>query len=196
MGLEEMLNAIRANTESQYSKIITDAKTEADRILAQAEQSSQSIVSQGKVQGEKELQEEKLRTIASARLEGKRKYLETREQVLKRYEEGATRYLKEFARSPNYRKFLQSMIQEGVSKIGPGAIVQVNASDKKLLATGDMIKNGEYKLSPNSMDCIGGAMISSPDGKRRIDNTIESIFAEKKEDLRLKITEQLFGKKE
>lgn len=190
MGLEEILSSIRADTEAKYAKTLSDAKAEAEKILNEARKNSESIAEQRRAQSEKELSEEKLRSIASARLEAKRKLLEARDEVLKKYEDEALRYLKEFAHSPQYKDFLWKMAKDGVAKIGNGAIVEVNASDMKLLGTAGI----DFKVSPKPIDCIGGTIVSSTDGKRRVDNTLESIFNERKEDLRLKLSEQVFGK--
>lgn len=189
MGLEEMLNTIRANTETQYTKTISDAKAEADRIVDDAKERSTKLKEERHAQAQKELQEERLRSIASARLEAKRRLLETKDEILRKYEDAALDYLKEFARSPAYGDFLLNIVRDGVMKIGGGAIVQVNASDKILLQN-----QSDFQLSPNSIELIGGAIISSGDGKRRVDNTLEAIFEDRKEDLRLKLSEELFGK--
>ncbi len=191
MGLEEMLSAIRADTETRYAKTISDAKAEAEKILADARQQADRIVNERKGQAQRELQEEKLRSIASARLEAKRNLLETRDEVLRKYEDDAYRNLREFTQSPQYKDFLTKMVQDGLGKIGPDAVVQVNASDRKLLQG-----FSDYKLAPENIDCIGGAMISSSDGKRRVDNTLESIFDDRKEELRMRLSQQIFGKQD
>lgn len=189
MGLEEMLSAIRANTQEQYAKIITEANREAEKISSEAKQRSELIVTQGQLHAEKEVQEEKLRSVASARLEAKRKVLEARDEVLRSYEEQAMRYLDEFTGSKDYADFLLRAIKDGVSKIGSSAVVQVNSKDKNLIES-----NADFELSSETLDCQGGALITSKDGKRRVDNTIESIFSERRGELRLKLTEQVFGK--
>lgn len=189
MGLEEMLSTIRANTQEQSAKIITEAKLEAEKISSEAKQRSESIVAQGQLHAEKEVQEEKLRSVASARLEAKRRLLEARDEVLRSYEEQAMLYLDEFTKSKDYADFLLRAIKDGVSKIGSGSVVQVNSKDKSLLES-----NADFELSPETLDCKGGALITSKDGKRRVDNTIESIFYERRGELRLKLTEQVFGK--
>ena len=191
MGLEEILNTIRADTEAQYTKTISDAKAEAGKIIAEAKQRSQAIIEQKRMQSEKDLQEERLRSIASARLEAKRRLLDAKDEVLRKYEDEALRYLKEFAKSPGYKDFLLKMVNDSVTKIGAGAIVQVNDSDEKLLENS---RTGDFRISEKTIDCIGGAIVSSQDGKRRVDNTLESIFEERKDDLRLKLSEQIFGK--
>lgn len=190
MGLEEMLNTIRADTEAQYLRTISDAKAEAEKIIAEAKQRSQAIEDQKRIQSQKELQEEKLRSIASARLEAKRKLLAAKEEVLRKYEDEALNYLKEFARSPSYKDFLLKMVDDGVTKIGAGSLVQVNDSDKKLLENS---RPGDFQVSEKTINTIGGAIISAQDGKRRVDNTLESIFEDRKDELTLRLSEQIFG---
>lgn len=192
MGLEEILSKIRTETEAEYSKTIADANAEADKIILEAKKNSDSLLKERKNQSEKELQDEKLRSIASARLESKRKELEAREEILKRYENEALHYLQEFAQSADYKDFLLRMVKDGVSKIGSGSIVSVNAADKKILANS---KSVDFQISPEPIGCMGGAIISSKDGKKRVDNTLESIFEDRKEDLRLKLAEQMFDYK-
>jgi V/A-type H+/Na+-transporting ATPase subunit E len=190
MGLQEMLSTITADTEAQYARTISDAKAEAERIILEAKQRAQAIIEQKRIQSQKELQEERLRSIASARLEAKRRLLEAKDQVLRKYEDQALGYLREFAKSPEYVGFLLKIVKDGVAKIGAGAIVQVNDSDRKLLENS---RDGDFKVSEKPIDCIGGAIVSSQDGKRRVDSTLESIFEERKDDLRLKLSEQIFG---
>jgi V/A-type H+-transporting ATPase subunit E len=189
MGLEEILSSIKSDTEAQYAKIVSDAKAEASKILSDAKQRSSEIALQGKADGQREAQEEHLRSVASAHLEAKRKVLEAKDELLRNYEEQAKKYLGEFARSPKYRDFLSRVVKDGISKIGPGAVVQVNSSDMQILRR----ENENLNISPKALDCIGGAIISSEDGKRRVDNTLESIFGEKKEELRLRLSKQVFG---
>lgn len=191
MGLEEILASIKSDTETRYSKIIADAKAEAVKITEDAQARSQSISTQGRVEGEKEAQDEKQRSVASAHLESKRRLLEARDELLRDYEERASGYLKEFTRSSKYKDYLLRMVRDGVSKIGSGAIVQTNSSDREAL---DNLESKDFVVSKENLDCIGGAVVSSKDGKRRVDNTLESIFNERKEDLRLKLTQQVFGK--
>jgi V/A-type H+/Na+-transporting ATPase subunit E len=189
MGLEEMLNTIRSNTEAQYAKTISDAKAQADKILSDATQQAEKILEEREVQARKDLEEEKLRSIAAARLEAKRRLLVTKDEILTKYEDRALGYLKEFAQSPDYKDYLLKLVKDGVSKIGSDAVVEVKASDRQLLQNP---KN--FQLSSKNLVSIGGAVISSDDGKRRVNNTLESLFEDRKEDLRLKLSEELFGK--
>jgi V/A-type H+-transporting ATPase subunit E len=191
MGLEEMLTRIKAETEEQYSKIIADAKAEADRIIEVAQKRAEDIVVESKAQAQRQAQEDRLRALAAARLEAKRQMLKAREDVISNYEAEATKYIDEFVKSRDYRDFLVRMVKDGVDKVGEDSVVHVNQRDYKLLQ--DDHRFG-YKLTKNTISSKGGAIIFSSDGKKRVDNTVESILNDRREILRLKLAEQIFGK--
>jgi len=182
-----MLAAIKSNTASQSDKIISDAKTEAAQIDTDAQAKSQALISQSRTDSEKEASEYRTRSIASFKLDAKRKMLEARDEVLRAYEQQANGFLDDFAKSSDYQDFLIKVTKEGVAEIGSGAVVQVNAKDRSLL-------NGTgFQISPDAINSIGGAIIVSGDEKRRVDNTIESIFNDRKQELRLELLKQVFG---
>ncbi len=193
MGLEEILTRIKAESEEQYSKILSDAKTQADRIIQEAREQAQVRASQIRAQAEREAQEERQRAIAAARLESKRQILQAREKVISRYENEASKIIDEFVKSRDYKQFLFRMIKDGVNKIGEDALVQVNQRDYEFLKT-DPENSSSYNISESTIDTKGGALISSLDGKKRVNNTIESILSDRREELRLKLSETLFRK--
>jgi V/A-type H+/Na+-transporting ATPase subunit E len=182
-----MLAAIKSNTASQRDKIIADAKAEAAQIDADAQAKSQAVISQSRIDSEKEASEDRIRSIASFKLGAKRKMLEARDDVLRAYERQANEFLNDFVKSPDYQDFLIKVTKEGVAEIGSGAVIQVNTKDRSLL-------NGSgFQISQDPINSIGGAIISSGDEKRRVDNTIESIFNDRKQELRLELLKQVFG---
>jgi V/A-type H+/Na+-transporting ATPase subunit E len=192
MGLDDMLTSSQSQTESQASQIISDAKAQSDSIIADAKKRAESIILQTAQQSQKDVEEERMRVLASARLESNRRLLEARDEVLKGYEDQASKYLSEFASSPDYKDFFIRMTIDGVSKIGDKAVVQINPRDKQLLKD-PKLKQLKVQVSPEPLNSLGGVVVYSEDGKRRVDNTIESIFDERKDELRLKLSQQVFG---
>ena len=191
MGLEEMLSRMHADTEQEYEKVVANARSEAAGILEVANQKAESVRSQGRVQAEKDVQEEKLRSVASARLEVKRQLMQAREDVLEDYERKAKVFVDEFVQSKDYDSFLMKLIDDGVEKIGDTPVVHVCSRDAALLRG----RPTGFQVSDEPFDCKGGAIISSQDGKRRVDNTIESLLSERRDELRLKLAERVFGDK-
>jgi len=182
-----MLAAIKSNTAVQRDKIIADAKAEAAQIDADVQAKSQTLISQSRADSEKEASEDRVRSIASFKLDAKRKMLEARDEVLRMYEQQANGYLNDFVNSPDYQDFLIKVTKEGVAEIGSGAVVQVTAKDRSIL------NSAGFQISPDPINSIGGAIIVSEDEKRRVDNTIESIFSDRKQELRLELLKQVFG---
>jgi vacuolar-type H+-ATPase subunit E/Vma4 len=192
MGLDDMLATIQSETESQASKIISDAKSQADKIISDGQKHAQMILSQGAEQSKREVEEDRMRVLASARLGANRRLLEARDEVLRGYEDQASSYLSEFSSSPEYKDFFVRMLTDGVSKIGEDAVVQINPRDKPLLKD-PRLKQLKIQVSPEPLGSVGGVVVSSKDGKRRVDNTLESIFNERRDELRLKLSQQVFG---
>jgi vacuolar-type H+-ATPase subunit E/Vma4 len=185
-----MVTRIKSDTEEQYTKIISEARKQAESIISEANQKASSIVSQAKTSADRQVVEERQRSVASAHLDSKRKLLEARDSILRAYEDQARSYLDQFVQSPEYKKFLIRSVKEGVAEIGGDAIVQVSARDRALLEDED----ASYTISPKPLTSKGGALVMSKDGKRKVDNTVDSIFNDRREELRLKLAQQIFGK--
>ncbi len=191
MGLEEILAKIHEDTEAEYNKIIASAKAEAEEIQKAAMARSDTIISQARDRAGREVQEEKLRLVASARLDVKRQLLQAEEEVVQEQEKKAMSAVDEFIASREYPAFLNMLIDDGVKKLGDKPIVHLNARDKTLVKG----RQNSYEISDKPLDCKGGAVVASADGKRRVDNTLESLLSERKDELRLKIAAQVFGNK-
>lgn len=189
MGLEEIVARISGDADQRAAKMLADAKTEASKTVEAARERASASLSQAKAQAEREVREERLRSVAAARLAAKRELLQAREDVLRRYEAGIEGSIDDFVKSDDYLRFLLKAIEDGAAKIGEGAAVHVNARDKSLLRG----KKAGGELSKDPIDCKGGALVTSEDGKRRVDNTIESILRERTDAVRLKLVDQVFG---
>ena len=189
MGLEEIVGRINDDAERQAAALDATANAEAAKTLAEAKEKAASILTHARTQAGRQVKEERLRSVASARLAAKRELMQAREDVLRRYEEGVTKSLDEFVKTEEYAKFLAKAEEDGVAKIGGAAVVRVNARDRALLRGRKL--GGE--LSKEPMECKGGALVLSEDGKRRVDNTIESLFRERSDVIRLKLLGQVFG---
>jgi len=73
---------------------------------------------------------------------------------------------------------LTRMIQDSVSKLGSGILIQCNKADQKLVrkissqeSTG---KNVKVSVSDDFLDIIGGIKATSVDGTMTLDNTLDS----------------------
>jgi len=69
-------------------------------------------------------------------------------------------------------------------------VVYVNSEDSKLAK-----KMKGVKLAGSAIECAGGAIVTTQDGRIRIDNTFEANFEERKDEMRKHIFDLLFKKK-
>lgn len=189
MGLEEIVAKINGDAAEQSSKIASEAKEEASRTIAEAKEKAEGLTSLARAKAEREVRDERMRSVASAHLAAKRELLQAREDVLRRYETGILDAVDEFVKSDDYLGFLKKAVEDGVAKIGKDAVVQVNSRDKALLKG----KKMDGRLSPEPIESRGGALVTSADGRRRVDNTIESTLRDRGDLIRLKLVEQVFG---
>ena len=86
----------------------------------------------------------------------------------------------EFVKLPSkdeYETILKSLITSAEKELGSG-VVHVNANDFRLA------KKISKNVSEKPADISGGAIITSKNGKILIDNSLESIFDSKRDDVR------------
>jgi V/A-type H+-transporting ATPase subunit E len=189
VGLEEIVGRINQEAAEQAAKIQAEASAEASKIIEDAKARAEALVSAARTRAEKQVRDERMRSIASARLAARRELLRAREDVLQHYERQIMEEVDDFVKSDDYPKFLARMIEDGLSKIGKEAKIQVNANDRALLKG----KRLGGEISKDELKCKGGALVTSPDGKRRVDNTIESLLRERGDAIRLKLIDLVFA---
>ena len=189
MGLEEIVAKISQDADEQAARITSGARDEAKKVVESARAQADSIISDAKAEAEREVRAERLRSVAAARLAAKRELLQAREEVLSRYEDVLRKSVDDFMESDEYLGFLVGVIKDGVSKIGEGAVVHVTPEDRSRLKG----KKLPGEMSKDQVDFRGGALVSSADGKRRVDNSIDSLLRERSDAIRLRLVEKVFG---
>jgi vacuolar-type H+-ATPase subunit E/Vma4 len=180
---EEILNKAR----SEAARIESDAEEKGAKILAEAKDKRKDALERAKNEAEAVAANEKNEKIAAAHLEAKRIVSHAKEGAiaasLSEVLEGT-----KLSREKDYKQLLKELIAQGVAEIGKDAIVKTNKGDQKLA------HSLGFKVDEDAVDCIGGAVISSPDGKVVFNNTFEAKFLLSKERLRTLANDRLFGK--
>ena len=91
--------------------------------------------------------------------------------------------------SASYEKMLKGLITQGEKELGEKSIVHVNESDIKLA------KKFFPNVSAKPIDISGGAVVVSKAGNISIDNSFESIFGSRKDDIKKIIFRELKGER-
>ena len=139
----------------------------------------------------------KRQIIGSSTLNARNKELVIIESAIDEIFTKAKEKLAQSNNEKNYEKLLTRMIQDSVSKLGSGILIQCNKADQKLVrkissqeSTG---KNMKVSVSDDFLDIIGGIKATSADGTMTLDNTLDSNIESLKPLIRKDIVQLLRG---
>lgn len=139
----------------------------------------------------------KRQIIGSSTLNARNKELIIIESAIDEIFTKAKEKLAQSNNEKNYEKLLTRMIQDSVSKLGSGILIQCNKADQELVrkissqeSTG---KNMKVSVSDDFLDIIGGIKATSADGTMTLDNTLDSNIESLKPLIRKDIVQLLRG---
>jgi|Deesub1362A_J573_1020465.scaffolds.fasta_scaffold00261_4 V/A-type H+-transporting ATPase subunit E len=185
MGLDELIEDIRKDTEQKRDEILKKAREEADEILKKAREEADRILKIGEEDAKRLAESERRERISSARLQAGRIVAEAREEVVERAIARMWEFLAELKKRDEYREFLKNVIEQGRKELGGDVKVSASPEDFEII----MSLAPDAELS--EFDTKGGVVLTS--GKVWIDSTFESLMAENMEKIRLMIYEHVFG---
>jgi vacuolar-type H+-ATPase subunit E/Vma4 len=195
-------------------KILNDARSEAERIVSHAKAEAEVRRMEARKRADAEVEaavskfrrvkeEEARRIVVEAKVKAKERWLKEREELINQAIEKVKEKLAEVTKSLSYVKVLESLIEEAAVAIGGGDLmVEVNDRDSKLnldlegIAKAVSSKTGvntKIELSKAKLRCMGGAVVSSKDGRFTYDNTFESRLERLSSTMRLTASKILFA---
>jgi len=205
--------------EALIEKILGDAKKEADETIERSRKTAQGVLDEKleearkKAEGESKslikAAEDQARSIiessiANSRIRMNWMILSEKEKIIERVFEEVKKKLREFTRTNEYDKILESLIEEGAIAAGGGELqVHLNSYDYERSLALDRLSDDVEKATgvrtmlgkaSETAETIGGALIKSKDGKVAVDNTLESLIESRRKDLEPKISTILFTK--
>jgi vacuolar-type H+-ATPase subunit E/Vma4 len=180
---EELLKGAKA----EATRIENEGKDNGERILGEASGKRKKILEDAKAEAETLAANEKNEEIAAAHLEAKRIVSRAKEKAIENSMKGILAATAD-ARDKDYKTLLKKLISEGIHEVGKDAVVMTNKEDKKLA------HSLGFHVSDEPVNCIGGAVVSSPDGRVVFNNTFEARFEGRRERMRTSVHKILFGK--
>jgi vacuolar-type H+-ATPase subunit E/Vma4 len=178
MAIEKLKEELIAEAGKEASRISRKAEGEAEKIISGAKAEEKRIMDEAKKSTEQMIKAEFNERRSAMRLKSRRLLQEATDRKV---EEELNRVWQEFAglrKRKGYEKLLSRLIKEGCSELGSGAVVSVSKEDMKTAAK--LCKN----LSKKPAAISGGAVISAQNGRISINNSFESLFAQRKEQAR------------
>jgi len=184
MGLETVLERIRDTGKSEASSIVGEARQERERILAEARTEAAKHLARREAEAAEQAKRRRVQDLARAELDAKKIVLAAQEEVLGTVREGVKVRLASSSTPEALRRLLAKYASEW--KTGR---VYANAKDAAAVRS---MAGGNFA---GTLDCIGGIVIESDDGTRRLDLTYDSALADLWDDVVREVAQTLWPKK-
>ncbi|MBI5223002.1 hypothetical protein HY990_01125 [Candidatus Micrarchaeota archaeon] len=190
MSIEKLKTSLLSEAQAESERIINAAKSEAQKLIEEERSKNAAFLSSAREDAERILKEQSSERSAWARLEAKRIIAEAKEDAIKLTIEDFLAAVASLRKTPEYRQFMKRSVDAAIAEFGGGPVfLHVLAADKDLFS-----KTKNLSIVPD-LDGIGGAILESEDGRLRVNLTLETLVETKKDELRGKIYQALFGGK-
>jgi V/A-type H+-transporting ATPase subunit E len=177
MGLEVILEKIRASGDAQVEEIKRNTQSQVGEILAQARMEAHQIEEDSSELASAPAAAERARILHRARLEALRIVGDVREDLVDTAINRARERLTSIRGGSSYLAILRALIQEALTELGTGgtgtADLLADPRDETLVE----IIIDELRLNSRvsyELNCWGGLIARSDDGRVVVINTFES----------------------
>ena len=197
-GLKSIAKEILESAEKEAEAIMLRAEAQAEKILEEARKEAErrynSIIKESK----ERMKTEEKQLSSLFELEAKNRLLKAKEDLIKEVYNEALNRLREYTSSEEYINCLLRLISEAGRRMPSKELeIQLNERDYSRLTENHLLslsKKMGVKLvkSEKKINCIGGVIVASLNGKIVIDNTFENRLSSLKNMLRTRIAKILF----
>jgi V/A-type H+-transporting ATPase subunit E len=146
------LHSSRGAVETDYNRIIDNAKKQAENLKRQI--------------------------IGSSRLSARNKQLVLIENAVSNAFIKASEKIESVRNSDKYASMMKKLLEDGLNAVGGDVVIECNNKDKstvkKLASEIERSTNVKIKVSDEAIDYLGGLRVKSKDGSMVYDNTLDS----------------------
>jgi V/A-type H+-transporting ATPase subunit E len=168
MGLEPTIQTILDEGKAEATKIVETGRAERERMLREARERGEALRSEREAAAKRVGERMRVQDLARAELEAKKALLQAQKEVLDEVKRGALQALGNFKDND---KVLRALVERHGGEVKEGK-VYCNAKD------GPLVKQLVPKGFGGIIDCVGGVVIESEDGARRLDLRYETLLDE------------------
>jgi vacuolar-type H+-ATPase subunit E/Vma4 len=186
MGFEDLASELHKSAEAEGRKLIHAAERSSEKFEAEAKEKAEEQLRAAKKEASTYSKQEASERITSAKLSAKKIVDEAREEAVEAaLRQAWSQFKSDSLKKSNYPQLLDRLMREGASELGTkDAIAYVRDEDRQLVSG--------FKLAKLPPEYCGGAILESPNGRVRVNKTLEEVFAQKKTALRKEIYDKLF----
>jgi vacuolar-type H+-ATPase subunit E/Vma4 len=202
-NLKSQLDFIK---EVEIKEIIDEAKTKATAEINEAQAKIEQIKKKEITEILKKVQEAEQRELEATRIEGKRKVMNLKSQVIESVLSSSLARLKEMVEkeTPSYRNHLEEFIIEAAKRIdgwefeliiGSKDAAFVKKRLKRVVDALSIVKGVvvSLKMSDEPLRSIGGVVVRSSDRREIFNDTLEARLARVRQENLPEISQVLFG---
>ena len=208
MGVNEIINKVKADSKKIAEDILSDARDKAEKIIDEANVEAEKRKKAILEDGEKRATQKKQRIISDAKLRSKRIEWDSKEEVitevLRKTEEQLKQIKDKGYASKSYSDILLKLIKEAAINAGGGDLEVILSSDDLDYVTKGDIGNLAKELQSEIGECslslsetktsgLGGPILKAKTGNIEVNNTLDKRIERFSDSLRSEITKVLFG---
>ncbi|MCQ8894523.1 MAG: V-type ATP synthase subunit E [Methanolinea sp.] len=174
MTYEDLLQSMEAGAREKITEIDENARRQSDDIIRDAEERAGAIQREIMAQAMAAVADKRNRSLYKVRQDEKAADIQQKEEIVNQVFQEAAARLKEFRTSGEYPLLFSRLLREALHDMGQEkAIVHVDPRDEPLCQEALRGLSGNHQVVPD-LTTWGGVVVSSPDEKVRIHNTLES----------------------
>lgn len=207
MGIEGLRSEIQRRALEAERSILAEAEREAERIVSEAKVEVERIRLETLASKQRELDERERKELAIKRVECGKRIADLRHGLTEAVFEEAEAMLEKIAGEKRgkyrYGEKILDLIGEAAGRLGGDhLIISVNARDRKVLkgglrdlqrdVSGRVGRDLILELDDGTIDCIGGAMVRTADGRKHFNNTIDARLLKCRNEMRWHVAQTLF----
>lgn len=170
MGLEHIVERIVAESQAEEKRILSEAEVERQRMLSEAGKKRDEILADYRKQADDAVAQLKQREAARTEVEVKKRFLEIMKEIL---DDARHTVMGHFGALPEdtKRKYYSAMLKQVVSEL-PAGVIRCRRGEEKFFSGIPNFTVGE------NIDCIGGFLAESTDGRVVLDMRFDDIIRE------------------
>lgn len=169
MGLPDILETIRSESEATASALIGDAEAAAEQLLARA-RTEAALEEERLAAGlDDRIRQERARVLSLSHLEAARARRAAREDVYEKAVDGVARRLAEIRSSPDYGTLMGSLLDEAVATLPGATTVRVDPADEGLVR--DLLASRRLEMELKIEETPKGGLVLVAPG-RTVDNRL------------------------
>ncbi len=209
-GVDKIISHLEAKAEEEISETLLKARAEANAIIKAAQEKADREAERVLSNGERVASLEGQKIIAEARINVRRKRMDSQEEAIVASFEAAKKALEELAEKGKrdnltYKDIMFNLIVSASEIVAGNKLELVfNQRDSKTFNK-EMLREAResvkkrtgreisLSLTGDAIQCLGGVVVRDLEKQVEVDNTLETKLNQLKENLRVDVAKILFG---